>query len=201
MGYRNADGSFTPDVEPDELLTVSRKEVIDIYRQVRSALFHGGKSSGEEMANVGREMILTQLFGDKCLPDVPSSDANTDPQPEEPSSDDSKTEPRFKVGQRMYIKRINQIGTVCGYSEEEDGIYYQLEVESKGTVSAREEYLEPYTEPQPEEHRNLSNFIVNSDKSTDNDNATKELYDALFALESASKAARQALVKFNTKEQ
>lgn len=57
--------------------------------------------------------------------------------------------PKYKVGDRMYIKYLNMIGTidiVMGYNEEEDGIFYHLKVEPKGVATAREEYLTPYTE-------------------------------------------------------
>lgn len=57
--------------------------------------------------------------------------------------------PKYKVGDRMYIKYLNMVGTidiVMGYNEEEDGIFYHLKVEPKGVATAREEYLSPYTE-------------------------------------------------------
>ncbi len=61
--------------------------------------------------------------------------------------------PKYKAGDRMFIKYINKIGVIDiveGYNEEEDGIYYHLKVEPKGVASAREENLTPYTEPTEE---------------------------------------------------
>jgi len=78
--------------------------------------------------------------------------------------------PQYHVGQRMYIKRINKIGTidiVLGYNEEEDGIYYHLKVEPKGVATAREEYLVPYSES-TNTTRNLSQDSANCDKEFDN---------------------------------
>ena len=57
--------------------------------------------------------------------------------------------PKYKVGDQMYIKYLNMVGTidiVMGYNEEEDGIFYHLKIEPKGVATAREEYLTPYTE-------------------------------------------------------
>lgn len=59
--------------------------------------------------------------------------------------------PQYKIGDRMYIKYLNMVGTidiVMGYNEEEDGIFYHLKVEPKGVATAREEYITPYTKTQ-----------------------------------------------------
>ena len=59
--------------------------------------------------------------------------------------------PQYKVGDRMYIKYLNMVGTidiVMGYNDKEDGIYYHLKVEPKGAATAREEHLMPYAETQ-----------------------------------------------------
>lgn len=74
--------------------------------------------------------------------------------------------PKYKVGDRMFIKYINKIGVidiVMGYKEEEDGIYYHLKVEPKGVATAREEYLIPYTEPTEETSSNVNNSDIDID--------------------------------------
>lgn len=76
----------------------------------------------------------------------------------EPYEEPKAAEPKYHIGQRMYIKFLNKIGTidiVQGYNEEEVGIYYHLKIEPEGVASAREDFLEPYTEPD-NQSRNLS---------------------------------------------
>ena len=90
-----------------------------------------------------------------CNPDRPTDEEIwRDITGEVPLKDCEENEiptPQYKVGDRMYIKYLNMIGTidiVMGYNEEEDGIFYHLEVEPKGVATAREEYLMPYAETQ-----------------------------------------------------
>lgn len=93
--------------------------------------------------------------------------AETYPQEPKPA------EPKYHVGQRMYIKFLNKIGTidiVQGYNEEEDGIYYHLMVEPKGVASAREDFLKPYTEPK-EDH-----IVVNNEMVKDFDTILKDSF-------------------------
>lgn len=90
-----------------------------------------------------------------CNPDRPTDEEIwRDITGEDPLKDCEENEiptPQYKVGDRMYIKYLNMVGTidiVMGYNEEEDGIFYHLKVEPKGVATAREAYLMPYDEIQ-----------------------------------------------------
>ena len=90
-----------------------------------------------------------------CNPDRPTDEEIwRDITGEAPLKDCEENEiptPQYKIGDRMYIKYLNMVGTidiVMGYNEEEDGIFYHLRVEPKGVATAREEYLMPYDEIQ-----------------------------------------------------
>lgn len=156
--------NLTSDAEGEDMLTVSRKRVQEMYAHY-DAICYDPQRPKDYIESVyehadGVTMALDDLFGSKCLPDG-AKDGAKGPNP---------GEPKFKVGQRMYIKYINKIGTidiVHGYDEEEDGIYYHLKVEPKGVATVREGNLEPYTEPKEDiaEHRNLSQDCGNCPES------------------------------------
>lgn len=153
QGYKDAMENFfgihnlTSDAEgeDDEMLYVSRKRVQDIYAQCKTVQMDDSPNLPAETIDAAstKMALLSSLFGSKCLPDEVADEDNF-----------ATKEPKYYVGQRMYIKYINKIGTidvVQGYNEEEDGIYYHLKVEPKGGATVREENLQPYEEPKPAE--------------------------------------------------
>lgn len=143
--------NLTSDAEGEvELLHVTRQKVMGLYANAKkihdlytSATCINTKESQQIDICNGVMSILDTLFGSKCLPDVPANEDNF-----------VSKEPKYHVGQRMYIKHINKVGTidiVQGYNKEEDSIYYHLKVEPKGVATAREEYLQLYEEPKAAE--------------------------------------------------
>lgn len=140
-------GNVTSDVEPEEMLMISRKRVQDYY-----------SSYSKESANIknnepylqfceGRLNAITNLFGDKCLPDKEES------------------KPKCDIGQKVKIKGTKQIGTIKEpYSNDNDYRVYFEDGDGGWDEEYSAEDLEPYTE----ESRNLSQNIANCDKSEDN---------------------------------
>lgn len=109
--------NLTSDAEGEEVLTVSRKRVQEMYAHYDKICNDPNRpkdyiESVYEYAD-GVTMALDDLFGSKCLPDESESpklskvekvgkDCNVDSLPTNvDSSDDCKAEPKFKIGDKV----------------------------------------------------------------------------------------------------
>lgn len=66
--YQAPDLDFNVDAEGEEMLTVSRKDIVELYQEVQKTIdkyqcTHLGSEA------VGKREVLRHLFGSKCLPD------------------------------------------------------------------------------------------------------------------------------------
>lgn len=87
FGHHN----LTSDAEGEEMLTVSRNNVMAYYRDAQEdeEEFHPAVENACNIMYqraVGRRQMLKRLFGSKCLPDnVDSSEPNVDSLPQNPT--------------------------------------------------------------------------------------------------------------------
>lgn len=72
--------NLTSDAEGEEMLTVSRKRVQEIYTQNQNEIIRENVSSSDKDCYETVNEVLKTLFGSKCLPDEPAKE----PQPAEP---------------------------------------------------------------------------------------------------------------------
>lgn len=83
--------NLTSDAEGEEMLTVSRNNVMAYYRDAQEdeEEFHPAVENACNIMYqraVGRRQMLKRLFGSKCLPDnVDSSEPNVDSLPQNPT--------------------------------------------------------------------------------------------------------------------
>lgn len=113
-------GKQEKDAEGEEMLTVSRKEVQELFANAKKHhdLYTSATCINESESRtidvcLGRIQVLDTLFGSKCLPDESESpklskvekvgkDCNVDSLPTNvDSSDDCKAEPKFKIGDKV----------------------------------------------------------------------------------------------------
>ena len=185
FGHHN----LTSDTEPEEMLMVSKKQVLT--ELCRAVNLQNDKEEDWIRAGEEIEFTLTQLFGNKCLPD------------------EEHPKPKFEVGDEVIYN-----GEVCYIIETNDSrTQYRLHHEDGYSTWVFESELEPYTEPISQnpagncdsanlnsncdniwETRNLSKEIANCDKPEDKDLNYKALYNALCELESASTNVRKVLI-------
>lgn len=191
--------NLTSDAEGEEMLTISRKRVQEMY----TATQLGGMQQAEDVERADHYAeALRALFGSKCLPDnvdssepnVESSDGNVD------SAEQKPDEPKYHVGQKVKFKD-KDFGfeiTAIEKWDDCDGYKYKL---AGWKRSYRESDLEPYTEPDTshetpvfENHsdntsqkevnmnsnRNLSQDTANCDKSVDNNLKDTHQNESLF---------------------
>ena len=152
------------DAEGEEMLTVSRNNVMAYYRDAQEdeEEFHPAVENACNIMYqraVGRRQMLKRLFGSKCLPDnVDSSEPNVDSLPQNPTENcDNKShisadcnkpaEPKFKVGDKVRYRPSGNVYEVEGKTGRQ---HYALKGWLKDVV---ESDLEPYTRSNP----NLSN--------------------------------------------
>lgn len=165
FGHHN----LTSDAEGEEMLTVSRKQVQEVYNKY--AKYVGFKLQP-----------LLELFDSKCLPDeAPLSQnpaANCDTESHISTDCDKPSEPKFYIGQR--VRCLNDGETYIVLAKAGKHHYSLQGVEH----DVHEDYLEPYAEPtenlissnsgelNPQEadnqFRNLSQETANCDKQFDN---------------------------------
>ena len=158
-------GKQEKDAEGEEMLTVPRKTVLEMFaanKRSKSAF------AGTEIASESEQInhVLFSFFGSKCLPDnVDSSESNIDSSRGNVDSLEQKpVEPKFKAGDKVFNKLdCNVYEVICrtGFN------YYAL----KDFMSdVHEDFLRPYTEPKEHiaENRNLSQDSANCDKQLDN---------------------------------
>lgn len=139
------------DAEEEEMLTVSRNNVMAYYRDAQEdeEKYH---PAGENACNnmyrraVGRRQMLKRLFGSKCLPDnVESSLPNVESFEPEPDK------PKFKVGDKVRYRPSGEVYEVEGKTGRQ---HYALKGWPTDIV---ESDLEPYTRsnPNPSNSREL----------------------------------------------
>lgn len=190
--------NLTSHTEPEEVLTILRKDIIEEFNQAAADLSRTGN-----LEYKGKRELLKNLFGDKCLPDklIPSD------------STELKSKPKFQVGDivsNVYCKRERlTIAEICPILKNGNQQYRVKEY----PYLWNECELEPYTE---EKETIVSNDeTMNDTKETIEEKSyppyldrpktivpvkeekelkSKALYDALCELESASIKVRKALI-------
>lgn len=152
--------SLTSDAEGEEMLTVSRNNVMAYYcdAQEDEEEFHPAVENACNIMYqraVGRRQMLKRLFGSKCLPDnVDSSEPNVDSLPQNPTENcDNKShisadcnkpaEPKFKVGDKVRYRPSGNVYEVEGKTGRQ---HYALKGWLKDVL---ESDLEPYTRSNP----------------------------------------------------
>ena len=152
------------DAEGEEILTVSRKRVREMYAANERIK---ADSPDKETAHISDHInhVLKHLFGTKCLPDnVESSEPNVDSLPQNPTENcDNKShisadcnkpaEPNFKVGDMAVVRGFKHpllksdgaIVTILSYHEKDD--FYSCAIAPNIGIVVAAKYLEPYTEP------------------------------------------------------
>lgn len=142
------------DAEGEEILTVSRKRVQEMYaanERIKADF------PDKETAHISDHInhVLKHLFGSKCLPDnVESSEPNVDSLPQNPTENcDNKShisadcnkpaEPKFKVGDKVRYRPSGNVYEVEGKTGRQ---HYALKGWLKDVL---ESDLEPYTRSNP----------------------------------------------------
>lgn len=161
--------NLTSDADGEEMLTVSRKRVQEMYAHYDKICNDPNRpkdyiESVYEHAD-GVTMALDDLFGSKCLPDEDSpKEAKSAPAtPQKPA------EPKFKIGDKVKHSahpHDDGIYRVDDIKKSSDGFIYHIQG-LIGISNVKESDIEPYTEPE-KESRNLSKNIANCDKQFDN---------------------------------
>ena len=133
--------NLTSDTEPEELLTAKKKSVMT--ELCRAVNLQNDKEEDWIRAGEEIEFTLTQLFGDKCLPDKELEHGL--------EQTSVQVEPKFHKGDKVVInKDCTYKGRICTINEVEwcSGIQsynYRFKTdEVLGTWC--EDFLEPYTE-------------------------------------------------------
>lgn len=174
LAYLFGKHNLTSDAEGEEMLTVSRKRVQNIYAQCEKIEMDDSPNLPAETVDAAstKMALLTSLFGSKCLPDELNED------------NFAKSEPKFKYGIGQKVKSVcaDEVLTIkehCGRVGN-DNVYKVEEY----AYTWNECELRPYTEPEeptctrtctddcPSQHKissvNLSQEIANYDKHFDN---------------------------------
>lgn len=177
--------NLTSDAEGEEMLTVSRNNVMAYYRDAQEdeEEFHPAVENACNIMYqraVGRRQMLKHLFGSKCLPDnVDSSEPNVDSLPQNPTENcDNKShisadcnkpaEPKFKVGDIAVVRGFNHpllkqdgaIVTILSYHDKGD--FYSCAIAPNVGIDVDAKYLEPYTEPVNEADKYFDNILKDS---------------------------------------
>lgn len=158
--------NLTSDAEGEEMLTVSRKRVQEMYAHYDAISTDPDRpkdyiESRYEYAD-GVTIALDDLFGSKCLPDEKPKPA----------------EPKFKCEDRVRIIKENHpyYGKIATVDTLVNGPYPEVLVNLRGNlISFNKSDLEPYTEPEltftddcqsqcPSQYANLSQETANCDK-------------------------------------
>lgn len=135
--------NLTSDAEEEELLTVSRKRVQEMYKNNCDEIRRENISSSDKDCYEYANEVLKTLFGPKCHPDDTKDDtmggameSNVD------SLEPKPAEPKFKVGDIVRFKYCCTTCRIDGFKMSDGVMLYQV-----GEVWAEESDLEPYTEP------------------------------------------------------
>lgn len=115
--------NLTSDTEPEEILMVERKKVMEYYKAVLQSIDEEYGDTQIEME--GRKYAMRYFFGDKCLPDkTPEEKAkeivdtikddidNPIQMPENMLMPSIQVEPKFSIGQKVRAKGTKQIGII-----------------------------------------------------------------------------------------
>lgn len=183
LAYLFGAHNLTSDVEEEEMLTVSRKRVQNIYAQCEKIEMDDSPNLPAEAVDAAstKMALLTSLFGSKCLPDNDANEVNF------ASIEPKPAEPKFKVGDKVRIisshgrptldkEAVDVIAHINTGNKEQ---MYYLENHYHCAYGFSESDLEPYTDPAeptctdtctddcPSQSRNLSQEIANCDKCND----------------------------------
>ncbi len=177
FGHHN----LNSDAERDEMLTVSRKQVQEMYADIINDIRDYNGENPEMVGTTdpilreraaGMKAQLHILFGSKCLPDEACNIASSDVASSEPKP----TEPKFKVGDKVRILSLHGsptpdngvVDVIAHINKGNRKQMYYLENHYHCAFGFSESDLEPYTEP-------TANKIGNPDISTETLNASKSV--------------------------
>lgn len=181
-------GKQEKDAEGEEMLTVPRKDIVELYQEVQKTI---SQCKGTELAiqAIGIKNTIWSFFGSKCLPDEEQPKQKDCDNPLADKADkegcrwrnDGKCtfdsacyfeplnpqEPKFKLGDIVRFKYSCTPYRIDGFKMLDGAMLYQV-----GEVWAEGSDLEPYTEPEGNiaENHNLSQHC---DKSSDNPQSDK----------------------------
>lgn len=161
--------NLTSDAEGEEMLMVSRKDIVELYQEVNKTISQC-KGTGLATQSIGIKNVLWSFFGSKCLPDENSSNIERLEKNGEVDSLESKF--KYSVGDEVKYKSDGKVYKIGFIDKKPTSLPYQL----KNGIWVSESDLEPYTEPKENiaESRKTSQ---NCDKEFDNilkDSFTKE---------------------------
>lgn len=134
----------------DEVLTVSRKRVQEMYADIINDIRDYNGENPEMVGTTdpilreraaGMKAQLHILFGSKCLPDEACNIASSDVASTEPNP----AEPKFKHGDMVIYKRTGKKKVVSG--TDKYGRYIVVLPNNQSPMYVDESDLEPYTEP------------------------------------------------------
>ncbi|MDE6246659.1 MAG: hypothetical protein K2M41_02300 [Muribaculaceae bacterium] len=150
--------NLTSDTEPEEMLMVSKKQVLT--ELCRAANLQNDKEEDWIRAGEEIEFTLTQLFGDKCLPDKELEQASVQ----------VESKPKFKVGDKVRVVEEGDykgmVTEIIAVDESDEDCPYQID-----SYRASEEgrwFSDSDLEPCTEESRNLSQSSSNCDNPANN---------------------------------
>lgn len=127
--------NLTSDAEGEEMLTVSREKIQEVYRQNKEEINRENVSSSDKDCYETVNEVLKTLFGSKCLPD----EVTKEPKP---------AEPKFKVGDKVNfsISADEDLDGKIFMINPLEPTYIVVTEDGKG-CTVFEHDLEPYTEP------------------------------------------------------
>lgn len=135
--------NLTSDAEgEDEMLYVSRKEVIRNFKEQVAWKNHHQSSQHDRDIAMGWCNALQFLFGSKCLPDEDSS--NVEKLEKNGEVEPKPAEPKYRKGDKVLYKgRVKVV-----ISEMMPNRYYRIALpNNQSPICKHESDLEPYTEP------------------------------------------------------
>lgn len=142
--------NLTSDAEGEEMLTVPRKDIVELYREVQKTISQC-KGTGLATQAIGIRSVIWSFFGSKCLPD----DTNL-------SEKLTGSEPKFRKDEKVRIKGVAGFDVIKAiYGTGKDGYRYELVNE---IAIYDESDLEPYTEPAEEASPNVNSSDIDIDE-------------------------------------
>ena len=163
------------DTEPEEILMVERKKVVQWYSNLSEEHKIYAKGTTDRISLGARLAMLEESFTkDKCLPDTPNTPNSGELKPQV-----ADNKPKFEIGQPVRVlaeRAFGRIEKIEVYDVDDNT--YRLEFLPDFWFEPSE--LEPYTE----EKETMEEKELNR----------KVLYNALCELESASVKVRKALI-------
>lgn len=141
--------NLTSDAEGEEMLTVPRKNVQELYAKAKdiynlyanATCINSMESSAIDI-NTGKMKILDTLFGSKCLPDELNED------------NFAKSEPKtfkYSVGQKVILHFYGGEVSTITEAFNDGGVWNKYKVKALPTHVWNENELDPYEEPKPSE--------------------------------------------------